>query len=99
TGWLKLKRTTPAGLAFATRPFNLNELYLVAPGPFLEKNRKDLGVVIKALRGFNLTEHNMPHIDKKQVLHIPNGEPKSKQTIAVTSWETKDESFIAAIMR
>ncbi|MGF6222101.1 reverse transcriptase domain-containing protein [Pseudomonas sp. YL-218 TE3947] len=99
TGWLKFKRGTPAGLVFATRPFNLNELYLVAPAPFVASNRKILGTVVKALRGFDLTEHKMPHIDKKQVLHIPNGEPKSKQTIAVTSWETKDESFTAAIMR
>jgi hypothetical protein len=99
TGWLKFKGGTPAGLIFATRPFNLNELYLIAPSPFAENSREVLGKVVKALRGFDLTENKMPYLDKKQVLHIPNGDPKSKQTIAVTSWETKDESFTAAIMQ
>lgn len=98
-GWLRFKSGTPAGLIFTTRPFSLNELYLIAPAPFAVSRREALGQVVQALRGFDLTEHKMPHLDKKQVLHIPNGEPKSKQTIAVASWETKDESFTAAIMR
>lgn len=96
--WLRLKRGTPSGLTFATRPFSLNELYLIAPTPFAASSRKTLGLVVQALRGFELTEHKMPHLDKKQVLHIPDGEPKAKQTIAVASLETKDESFTAAIM-
>ncbi|CAI8705621.1 Reverse transcriptase [Pseudomonas marginalis] len=97
--WLRLKRGTPSGLTFATRPFSLNELYLIAPTPFAASSHKTLGLVVQALRGFELTEHKMPHLDKKQVLHIPDGEPKAKQTIAVASLETKDESFTAAIMR
>lgn len=96
--WLSLKRGTPPGLTFATRPFSLNELYLIAPTPFAASSRQTLGVVVQALRGFELTAHKMPHLDKKQVLHIPDGEPNSKQTIAVASLETKDESFTAAIM-
>lgn len=96
--WLRLKRGTPSGLTFATRPFSLNELYLIAPTPFATSNRQTLGLVVQALRGFELTEHMMPHLDKKQVLHIPDGEPTAKQTIAVASLETKDESFTAAIM-
>lgn len=96
--WLRLKRGPPSGLTFATRPFSLNELYLIAPTPFAASSRKTLGLVVQALRGFELTEHKMPHLDKKQVLHIPDGEPKAKQTIAVASLETKDESFTAAIM-
>lgn len=98
-GWMKLRQNFPPGLAFATRPYNLNELYLVAPQPFLASNLKALAAVIKALRGFDFTDHKMPYQDKKSVLHIPNGEPKCKQTIAVTSWEIKDVSFNAAIMR
>lgn len=96
--WLRLKRGTPPGLTFATRPFSLNELYLIAPTPFAASSRQTLGMVVQALRGFELTAHKMPHLDKKQVLHIPDGEPNAKQTIAVASLETKDESFTAAIM-
>ncbi|MFJ2480128.1 RNA-directed DNA polymerase [Pseudomonas sp. NPDC087598] len=96
--WLRLKRGIPSGLTFATRPFSLNELYLIAPTPFAASSRQTLGLVVQALRGFELTEHKMPHLDKKQVLHIPDGKPNAKQTIAVASLETKDESFTAAIM-
>ena len=96
--WLRFKRGTPSGLFFATRPFSLNELYLIAPSPFSASNRQPMGLVVQALRGFELTEHKMPHLDKKQVLRIPDGEPRAKQTIAVSSLETKDESFTAAIM-
>ncbi|NKF26066.1 RNA-directed DNA polymerase [Pseudomonas sp. BGM005] len=96
--WLRFKRGTPSGLTFATRPFSLNELYFIVPTPFAASSRQTLGLVVQALRGFELTEHKMPHLDKKQVLHIPDGKPKAKQTIAVASLETKDESFTAAIM-
>jgi len=98
-GWLKFRHGIPAGLIFATRPFSLNELYLVTPEPFNANHRTSLGNVIKALRGFDLTEHKMPHWDKHKALHIPDGDPKPKQTIAVASWQTKDVSFIAAVMR
>ncbi|MDR0280242.1 MAG: hypothetical protein LBJ37_20395 [Paucimonas sp.] len=96
--WLRLKHGTPSGLTFATRPFSLNELYLIAPTPFAASSRKTLGLVVQALRGYELTEHKMPSLDKTHVLHIPDGEPKAKQTIAVASLETKDDSFTAAIM-
>lgn len=97
--WLKFRHGAPAGLYFATRPFSLNELYLVAPDPFHSKH-DFLGKVMLALRGFDLTEHKMPHWDKsKKVLQIPDGEPKSKQTIAVSSWETSMKSYIASVMR
>ncbi|MFK3771647.1 reverse transcriptase domain-containing protein [Pseudomonas sp. NPDC089406] len=96
--WLKFKRGTPPGLTFATRPFSLNELYLIAPNPFAASSRQTMGLVVRALRGFELTEHKMPRLDKNQVLHIPDGESKAKKTIAVASLETKDESFTAAIM-
>jgi hypothetical protein len=97
--WLGFRHGIPSGLAFATRPISLNELYLVAPKPFEPANCAALGDVINASRGFELTEHKMPHWDKHRVLRIPDGEPKNKQTIAVASWETSDESFIAAVMR
>lgn len=101
TGWFKPKLANgiPPGLYFATRPFNLNELYLVAPEPFSKATLPKLDKVIYALRGFPLSEHKMPQWDKHQrTLLIPDGEPKARHTIAVSSWETSDSSFTAAAM-
>lgn len=96
----KLSKGIPPGLYFATRPFNLTELYLLAPAPFNTACLEDLNQVISALRGFDLSELKMPRWDKNQrTLEIPDGEPKAKQTIAVASWETHDSSFVAAVMR
>lgn len=100
-GWFKPKLANgiPPGLYFATRPFNLNELYLIAPQPFCRASLSDLGKVICALRGFGPSEHEMPQWDKHQrTLQIPDGESKTSQTIAVSSWETRDISFVAAVM-
>ena len=100
TKWLKFKGKAPTGLAYATRPFSLNELYVIDPKPFSRSDHDSLNKVIQALRGFELTEHKMPRWDKKQqVLHIPDGQFKAKHTVAVSSWETKETSFIAAAMK
>lgn len=100
-GWFrpKLPNGIPPGLYFATRPFSLNELYLIAPQPFSSAIQPDLGKIICALRGFEPSEHKMPQWDKHhRTLQIQDGEPKASQTIAVTSWETRDTSFVAAVM-
>lgn len=97
--WLRLDHGIPAGLVFATRPFSLNELYLIARKPFAAEKHSRLGKVIWALRGFELTEHQMPYKDPdSKVLRIPDGGPKAKQTVAIASWETLDQSFVAAAM-
>ena len=100
-GWFKpkLPNGIPPGLYFATRPFNLNELYLIAPQPFSSASQPELSKAICALRGFEPSECKMPEWDKhKRILHIPDGEFKASQTIAVSSWETRDSSFVAAVM-
>lgn len=100
-GWFKPKLLNgiPPGLYFATRPFSLNELYLVAPQPFSAASQPDLRKVISALRGFEPSEHKMPQWDKhRRTLQIPDGEPNARQTVAVASWETRDTSFVAAVM-
>lgn len=100
-GWFKPKLVNgiPPGLYFATRPFNLNELYLIAPEPFSNATLPKLDEVIYALRGFPLSTHKMPQWDKHlRTLVIPDGAPKAKHTIAVSSWETSDSSFTAAAM-
>lgn len=95
----KLANGIPPGLYFATRPFSLNELYLITPQPFCSASQPNLGKVILALRGFEPSEHKMPQWDKHQrILQIPVDELKASQTIAVSSWETRDISFVAAVM-
>lgn len=98
--WIRVKKGVPSGLVFSTRPFNLNELYLIAPDPFILSQWHKLNSVIFAVRGFDISEDMMPQWDKsKRLLCIPGGEKRAKQTIAVSSWETKDSSFVAAVMR
>lgn len=97
--WIKLKSNTPVGLYFPTRPFSLQELYLVAKGPCKPENQDALGKVVLALRGFSPKEQKMPTWGKNgRVLRIPDGTPAPKQTVAVASWKTSDKSFIAAVM-
>ncbi len=97
--WLHFPNGGPVGLSFSTRPFSLIELYLIAPEPFERSKVNALDAVIRALRGFDLSEHQMPYRDKHNVLRISDGEPRNKQTIAVSSWETSHQSYIAAILR
>lgn len=97
--WIRLKKNTPTGLYFATRPFSLQELYLVAKEPFKQENQDSLGKVVLALRGFSPKELKMPTWGKGgRVLRVPDGQPAPKQTIAVASWKTSDKSFIAAVI-
>jgi hypothetical protein len=96
--WLKLGKVTPLGLVFATRPFGLTELYLVAKDPFEPHVLPWLDAVVLALRGFNLN-NKTPLWNKYRVLHIPDGAPKKTQTIAVSSWKTEFDSFVASITR
>ena len=95
--WIRLRTGIPSGVYFPTRTFDLIELYVIAKDPFAAPSLASLSRVIYALRGFELTD-KVPQWDKR-VLRIPNGEPKAKQTIAVSSWETKKESFAAAVTR
>jgi hypothetical protein len=101
-GWFrpKLSNGIPPGLYFATRPFSLRELYLVAPEPFSTASQPKLRDVIKALRGFNPSAQKLPQWDKLQrTIQIPGGDRKARQTIAVASWETLTGSYVAAIMK
>lgn len=97
--WIDLKKNIPVGLYFPTRPFSLQELYLVAEGPCNPDNQNALGKVVLALRGFSPKEQKMPRWGKNgRVLRIPDGTPAPKQTVAVASWKTSEKSFIAAVM-
>ncbi|MDB5870107.1 MAG: hypothetical protein JWP96_2439 [Polaromonas sp.] len=95
-GWIKFNNSLPPGLLFPTRPFNLAELFVLVREPFAEASQKDIQAVVLALRGFTLSE-KMPRFDRKGVLHIPDGEARSKHTIAVSSWQTHYDSWVASV--
>lgn len=98
--WMKIKNV-PSGLVFSTRPYSLNELSVICPNPFKNEQTEELSDVMRALRGFKLDDKMPTFRTEKgnQVLSVPDGESKSKQTIAVSSWQTENESFIAAVTK
>ena len=93
--WIKLKGR-PNGLLFATRPFNLAELYVLCKDAYLEHGQSAMREVVLALRGFKLNE-NTPCFDKHGVLQIPDGDSPRKFGIAVSSWKTHLDSWTAAV--
>lgn len=98
TKWIDIKGGLPLGLLFATRPFNLSELFVLAKAPLEEPTQFSLRSVMLALRGFNLNK-NTPHFDSARVLQIPDGKMQPKYTIAVSSWETRHSSWVASVTR
>lgn len=94
--WLKFRKLSPSGLYFSTRPFNLIELFVIARKPFELASQESLQQVVMALRGFKLNG-KMPCVDKKGILQIPDGTSQAKQRIAVSSWQTRHDSWIASV--
>ncbi len=99
--WMRLEEM-PSGLIFSTRPYSLNKLALICPQLFNQNTHEQLSDVLCAIRGFSIND-KMPTFksdnddkDDTQVLKIPDGENTSKQRVAVASWQTENESFIAA---
>lgn len=97
TRWVKLKGL-PHGLLFATRPFNLPELFILNKDAHAPQGQAPMRAAVLALRGFNLNE-KMPCFDKHGVLQIPNSTTPRKHGIAVSSWQTHLDSWTAAVMR
>ncbi|MDD4864238.1 MAG: RNA-directed DNA polymerase [Alishewanella agri] len=109
--WFKPKlKQLPSGLYFATRPFSLNELYLLAPAPFAAESQPAIQHAVMALRGFEIDALRMPQWnkppqtkhkkEKPQLLHIPDDAANAtpKRAVAVASWLTSENSFIAAAL-
>lgn len=94
--WIKL-RALPHGILFATRPFNLPELFILNDHAYVETERASMHSVVLAVRGFNLGD-KAPYFDKRQVLQIPDGDAPPKYGIAVSSWKTRIDSWTAAVM-
>jgi len=96
-GWARLK-AVPNGLLFATRPFNLTELYVMVKDPYAPDVAKPFRAVVLAIRGFS-PDGAMPHWDKQRTLQVPHGEPQAKYGIVVSSWKTEFESWVASVLR
>lgn len=87
------------GLLFATRPFNLPELFILNKTAYDPTCRAAMQAVVLSVRGFELSEKSPCFDKKKRVLLIPDGASAQKCTIAVSSWKTEMESWAAAVMR
>lgn len=95
---VRRRKELPFGLLFATRPFNIQELYLLHPSPFAPKSIPGLSLAILALRGFGI-EKSLPCVEKNGVLRIPLDQKSSKSRIAVASWETDRRSWTASVTK
>lgn len=96
-GWIKFKKDLPIGLLFATRPYGLAELYVVAKDPFAETTCQAMQAVVLAIRGFKLNEKT-PRFNKG-ILQIPDGDFQPSHAIAVSSWQTQYNTWVAAVTR
>lgn len=97
TEWLRLK-VLPNGLLFATRPFNLPELFILNKSAYDVAQRESMQSVVLAVRGFKLGDA-APTFDKHGVLQIPDAQPQRRYGIAVSSWKTDMASWTASVMR
>ena len=95
--WIRFKNL-PHGLLFATRPYNLPELFILNKAAYEALAREAMKAVVLSVRGFNLGEA-APSFDKHGVLQIPDGQRPLRYGIAVTSWKTQMASWTASVMR
>lgn len=95
--WIRFKGL-PHGLLFATRPYNLPELFILNKAAYDVAQRETMQAVVLAVRGFTLGDA-APAVDKHGVLQIPYGQPQRCYGIAVSSWKTQMASWTASVMR
>ena len=95
--WMRCKGL-PHGLLFATRPYNLPELFILNKAAYDAAQRQAMQAVVLAVRGFKLGDA-APAFDKHGVLQIPDGQPQRRYGIAVSSWQTQMASWTASVMR
>ena len=95
--WIRSKGL-PHGLLFATRPYNLPELFILNKAAYDAAQRAAMQAVVLAVRGFELGDA-APAFDKHGVLQIPDGQPQRRYGIAVASWQTQMASWTASVMR
>lgn len=97
--WIGFRERIPSGLGFATRPFNLSELFVVAPKVRQTCSQGELEMVVQALRGFTPDEKMPRWSDAENLLLIPEDKSPAKKVIAVSSWKTALDSWTAAVTR
>jgi hypothetical protein len=90
----------PLGVLFPTRPLNIHELYLIHPSPFSLKGTESIKKCMLALRGFS--PDNLPSCREDNMMNDLIEIPSAKSArdtahIAVTSWKTDRESWIASV--
>lgn len=88
----------PQGLLFATRPYNLPELFILNKSAYEATAREAMQAVVLAVRGFTLGDA-APIFDKRGVLQVPDGHPQRRYGVAVASWQTQMASWTASVMR
>src|SRR5690606_30398018 len=97
--WIGFKNRIPSGLGFATRPFNLSEIFIIAPKACEESSQHNLALVVQALRGFT-PDDMMPRWDGgENLLLISDDKAPAKTAVAVSSWKTSMDSWAAAVAR
>lgn len=96
--WIRFNKDLPHGLLFATRPYNLPELFILNKTAYDAAAREVMQSVVLAVRGFKLGDAT-PSFDKHGVLQIPDGQPRRKYGVAVSSWKTQMVSWTASVMR
>ncbi len=86
----------PLPLLFATRPFSIVELFLLAGNPFTQERASINEKIILALRGFSPRNGLPKKLD--QTISIPwEAGERGKLRIAVCSWKTNEKSWVASI--
>ena len=74
--WIKLKGV-PHGLLFATRPFNLPELFILNRDAYVVSGQAGMQAVVLAARGFSLNQ-KVPCFDGHGVLQISDTPPHTQ---------------------
>lgn len=95
--WIHLK-DLPNGLLFATRPYNIPELFMLNKSAYKPNQRDVMHAVVLSVRGFGLGER-VPCFDEHGVLQIPNARIQHRYGVAVSSWKTEMKSWTAAVMK
>jgi hypothetical protein len=89
----------PIGLLFATRPFNVTEINFLYRDPYTLKATQEMSKAVLAIRGFALIG-KLPFFDpNKNILEIDSDKDTDQFRIAVASWKTEIDSWIASIVK
>lgn len=92
------EKALPYGILFATRPFNLTELYLLSKDPYSSTYSDEIAKSIFALRGFS-PEKKLPLKNDKNILEVSLNREKTTLRIGLVSWKTDSNSWIASVTK